>query len=152
MYVTKRMRTETGHRLVDYDGRCAHLHGHSYLWEVTVRSHGDPVDYRGMVVDFKDLKDVMIKVLDPLDHCMILHGEKDPLVRLAQSNEILLTDILAPSNADVHRRVWLVPFNPTAENLAKWAFDEIQNHLPAPISVTRVRVWETADSWAQWGK
>jgi len=35
MRITKQYRTETAHRLMNYDGKCSHLHGHSYLWEVT---------------------------------------------------------------------------------------------------------------------
>lgn len=50
-------------------GKCAnpHGHGHNYVLEVTV---GGEIDERsGMVVDLKDLKEVMSReVLDVLDH------------------------------------------------------------------------------------
>ena len=43
-----------GHRLLDYEGACAHPHGHNGLVEISLRS--DALDHRGMVFDFGDVK------------------------------------------------------------------------------------------------
>ena len=43
-----------GHRLLDYDGACAHPHGHNGLVEIALES--DALDHRGMVFDFGDVK------------------------------------------------------------------------------------------------
>lgn len=157
--VTNEYRTETGHRLVDCDGKCAHLHGHSYLWRVTATC--DAMTGNGMVVDFKDLKAAMKAVLEPLDHCMILHNTKDPIVRLAEDlcsegdasnvGEMLgiIQKLLVASNGEAPR-VLLIPFNPTAENLAAYAGRAIQDLLDDRVILEAVEVWETATSNAVW--
>lgn len=151
MQITKQLRTETGHRLVDYNGRCAHLHGHSYLWEVTVEAeHLTP---NGMVADFKDLKAAMHVVLDPLDHCMVL-AEDDPLYQI--NGDTALRKLLEATNSKPPRlEIW--PENPTAESFAKWAAEEIQKYIwetagVIDCTVVRVRVWETATSFAEWNR
>ena len=162
MKITKQLRTETGHRLTNYVGRCAHLHGHSYLWEVTARS--SELDYKNMVMDFKDLKKAMNTVLDPLDHCMVLAPD-DPLwvfdVNIPNGS---LRDVLHPTN-DVNAEPRLIKWhdNPTAESFAKWALEKIQQELEnlfiannpttqgysMPYFISSVKVWETATSYAE---
>lgn len=140
--VTKQYRTETAHRLINYDGKCAHIHGHSYLWEVTATAPKLSLD--GILVDFKILKEAMIEVLEPLDHCLVL-SEKDPLVLDADPGlhrMFLATNGQAP-------RLLLFWFNPTAENFARWAGQEIQHKLLF-TKIIKVRVWETVTSYAEW--
>lgn len=140
--ITKEMRTETAHRLVNYDGRCAHLHGHSYLWRVTATAPA--LDRRGMVADFKDLKRVMNEILDPLDHALVL-GERDPVLPVLRN---------VPASNGQAPRLIVLPFNPTAENFAQWAASNIQllldPHLNPSVTITEVTVWETATSFATW--
>ena len=70
--VTKIFMFEACHNLPYYDGACHNLHGHSYKLEVTVK--GDIItDINnpkcGMIVDFKDLKQIVKDVaLDKYDH------------------------------------------------------------------------------------
>jgi len=142
--VTKQYRTETGHRLSDYNGKCSHFHGHSYLWEVTVEA--EHLSNNGMVVDFKDLKKAMVEVLEPLDHAMVLY-HLDPIV--AEHEQQDLYNIFRATNG-ANPRLLIWPVNPTAENFALWASLEIQKLLPVSKTVTRVRVWETANSCATW--
>ncbi|MBN2652480.1 MAG: 6-carboxytetrahydropterin synthase QueD [Spirochaetales bacterium] len=64
--VTKIFTFDSAHSLVDYDGACQYLHGHTYKLEVTVRGERDS---SGMVIDFTDLKAVVKEnVLDLMDH------------------------------------------------------------------------------------
>lgn len=132
--VTKQYRTETAHRLRDYDGLCRHLHGHSYLWQVTATAEG--VDDRGILVDFKELKAAMVKVLEPFDHALLLRKD-DPLYNWAAVN-------------DDFSRVHVFDVNPTAEHLATVAAEGIQSLLPEGVRVTEVKVWETSTSFATW--
>ena len=162
MKITKQLRTETGHRLTNYAGRCAHLHGHSYLWEVTARS--SELDCKNMVMDFKDLKVAMNAVLDPLDHCMVLAPD-DPLWEFDAGNmDGNLAGVLHPTN-DVNAEPRLTKWhdNPTAESFAKWALEKIQEELEnvfiannpithgylMPYFICSVKVWETATSYAE---
>ena len=167
MNVTKQLRTETGHRLTNYDGRCSHLHGHSYLWEVTATCADTQMDDKNMVMDFKDLKKAMNEVLDPLDHALVL-GKDDPLWALAAASGGPLSDILRATNGK-EPRLFEWPDNPTAESFAVWALEAIQYALlhswemsvaaehghvdehtqRMPYFISAVKVWETATSYAE---
>ncbi len=66
MYLTKRFSFEAAHNLMNYKGKCANLHGHSYVLEVTVL--GEPTQ-NGMIIDFYDVKKIVEEnVILKLDH------------------------------------------------------------------------------------
>ena len=66
MRVTKTFGFEAAHRLLEYQGKCEWLHGHSYKLSVTVDA---PVRPDGIAFDFVDIKKIVKgKVVDVLDH------------------------------------------------------------------------------------
>lgn len=136
---TKIMRTETAHRLTNYSGRCAHLHGHSYKWEVTAGAN--ELDSRGMIIDFADLKEAMHKVLDPWDHALILH-DQDPMIVNGGNHD----SFLSATNGEA-ARLFVYDFNPTAENLAKYALHLIGQYLPSHVFLMQIRVFETENCY-----
>jgi 6-pyruvoyltetrahydropterin/6-carboxytetrahydropterin synthase len=100
----------SSHRLVGHAGKCQRIHGHNY--KITVAIKADLLNDLGMVIDFGDVKSTIGKWLDDnWDHRLLL-WENDPLLNL-----IPLT-ALEPYGAI------LVPFNPTAENMAKYLLDQ----------------------------
>lgn len=65
--VVKEFRFEAAHSLEKYVGACNNLHGHSYKLQVGVE--GIPDEETGIVVDFKDLKNIVQKhIVDIVDH------------------------------------------------------------------------------------
>ena len=96
-----------GHDLRNYKGKCENPHGHNYKIRVTLA--GAELDKAGLLLDFKDLKDVMKHAIDRLDHQMI--NDIEPLTVL----------------------------NPSAENLAKYFYDETNTRLSS-VTKGRVRV------------
>lgn len=140
--LSKLIHTETGHRLTNYKGRCAHLHGHSYKWEVTVTGpNGD----NGMVMDFKELKKILNETIDTLDHAFVMH-DKDPIYLANGFGGVLeLFKATDGSNPRLH----IVDFNPTVENLVGWQFDLIQELMPPGINLTRIKCWETVNSFCE---
>jgi 6-pyruvoyltetrahydropterin/6-carboxytetrahydropterin synthase len=75
--VTKRVEFCAAHRYADPRlsdeenrqtfGKCANLHGHNYVLEVTIE--GAPSPETGMVMDLKALKELIVEgVLERLDH------------------------------------------------------------------------------------
>jgi len=52
---------DAAHKLNDYEGKCANLHGHR--WHVTVFARGIP-NNNGMLIDFTKVKGI----IDELDH------------------------------------------------------------------------------------
>jgi 6-pyruvoyltetrahydropterin/6-carboxytetrahydropterin synthase len=126
--VTKRIEFCYGHRLLDYNGVCAHPHGHNAVVEIEVRSAA--LDARNMVVDFSEIKNIVKEWVDrELDHRMILRQD-DPLV--------------VPLRA-LGEPMYLIDSNPTAERISRLIFDIARQH---GLDVSRVTLWETPSSWA----
>lgn len=65
-----RLRVETtfaaAHKVVDSNGKCEKLHGHTFTVELFVVS--EKLAPNGMVIDFAELKTALQKVTDKLDH------------------------------------------------------------------------------------
>ena len=117
-----------GHRLLDYEGECRHLHGHNGRVEVDIEA--ESTDYRGMVVDFSDVKDIVKTWIDDnLDHRMILHCD-DPMVSVLSE--------LGEAHYTIDR-------NPTAENIAAHIYDMTSSEQ---LRIAEIRLWETPNSYA----
>ena len=52
--VTREIEFCYGHRLLNYAGKCRHLHGHNGRAVITLQA--PRLDERGMLVDFGDIK------------------------------------------------------------------------------------------------
>lgn len=124
MNVTTRVEISMGHRLLGYDGKCAYLHGHNYIVEVSVA--GKP-NHLGIVVDFKDLRAALKEILEPFDHSMVLHVD-DPVAEVLKQERLVL-----------------LSQNPTAENFASLIWNKLIDRQFSPVLVT---VHETRDGWA----
>ena len=95
--VTVERGFSSGHYLRNYKGKCENPHGHNYKVRITLC--GQELDAAGLLLDFRDLKQVMRPVIDRLDHQMI--------------NDI------AP----------FTEINPSAENLARYFYQETNRQL-----------------------
>jgi len=128
--VTKLIDFCYGHRLLNYAGKCRHLHGHNGRIEIDIES--DRLDHLGMVVDFGTVRDrVGSWVLEHLDHRMLL-CRTDPVVPFLQAQG---------------EPLFLMDDNPTAENIARIIYQQA-SVLGLPI--TEVRLWETVTSCASY--
>ena len=56
----------SAHQLKGYQGKCEDLHGHN--WKVEVMVRGEVLDSVGLLIDFKDLKKILRRIIDQLDH------------------------------------------------------------------------------------
>jgi len=113
-----------GHYLRNYKGKCENPHGHNYKVRVTLA--GRELDKAGLLLDFKDLREVMKHVIDRLDHQMI--NDVAPFTEL----------------------------NPSAENLAKYFFDETNGRLRqvtnGRVHVKDVTIFETDSTTAKYSE
>src|SRR5205823_4428729 len=99
--VTREIQFCYGHRLLNYDGKCKHLHGHNGRAVITLAT--DKLDALGMIVDFSVLKRIVGGWIDEqLDHRMLLHRDDPALGFLRSQGE----------------PVFVMEVNPTAENIA----------------------------------
>lgn len=91
--ITKEFTFEAAHQLINHDGKCARLHGHSWKGRVIIGGmvlydHGPKI---GMLMDFGDVKSALQPIIDQyLDHHFL--------------NETLRTD------------------HPTSEIVAEWLY------------------------------
>lgn len=69
MSVTVREKFDCAHRLTEYEGACARLHGHTYVVEVTVS--GAQLAENGLLIDFQELKGALRDVLASVDHAYL---------------------------------------------------------------------------------
>ena len=121
-----------GHRLLNYQGKCRHLHGHNARAVITLER--DSLDERGMVEDFSELKRLVWAWLDSeIDHTLLLHKD-DPILPLLQ---------------DSGERVMVTEENPTAEVLARMIYEYV---AAKGFPVTDVTLWETETSYASYSK
>jgi 6-pyruvoyltetrahydropterin/6-carboxytetrahydropterin synthase len=96
---------------------------HGHNYRVRVTVEGPQLDSIGLLVDFTLLKQVMREIIGRLDHQFI--------------------NDLEPFRA----------VNPSAENLAKYFYDEMQHglkNLPPGARITDAIVWETDTSQAKY--
>ena len=126
--ITKSIDFCYGHRLVGYAGKCRYLHGHNGVLEVDIDA--EVLDEMGMVVDFGEVRDLVKGWVDEhIDHRMVL-SRLDPVVPLlVESGE----------------PVYLLDENPTAENLARHIFENVET---LGMTLSEVRLWETPTNLA----
>jgi len=130
--VSKQCLFDAAHVLTNHAGQCKNLHGHTYRVIVEVAEGADGHD---MVIDFKDLKQVMREViLERFDHAFIFDE--------ASASECEIAAVIAKHGM---RSVGL-SFRSTAENLARHFFSE----LSARVNVVSVKVYETPESCAEY--
>ena len=142
MKIGKVIQWDMGHRVLNHRSICKGLHGHRYKAEICVE--GDLVEKKdaseeGMVIDFADIKKTAQKFIqEELDHAFMV-WEKD----------IELLEFF--KNSKGHKPV-IVPFTPTAENVAAYIFNELKDKFTdvfkTGLHLQSVKLWETPSSYA----
>jgi 6-pyruvoyltetrahydropterin/6-carboxytetrahydropterin synthase len=141
-HITRRLEFDAGHRIPNHQGQCRHLHGHRYQLEITLQGEMNTEggsSEEGMLMDFGLIKQIMQNVIiDPWDHSFFVADSDHELIRFLQSIPDHKTTII--------RGV------PTAENLAKNAFDllapVIQEQYGKNLRLQQLRLFETPNCWA----
>ena len=119
---------DAAHFLTNYEGKCKNIHGHR--WRVVLNITGE--NQNGMVVDFNIIKKELKELCDYFDHTFIIEEnslDKDLL-------KLLEKDFL----------IRIVKFRTTAENFAKYFYDE----LSKKFKVVDVTVYETPNNSARY--
>ena len=120
--VTVERGFSSGHYLRNYKGKCENPHGHNYKVQITLC--GQSLDAAGLLLDFRDLKQVMRPVIDRLDHQMI--NDIEPFTEI----------------------------NPSAENLARYFYQETNSQLEqmtgGRVRVKDCTIYETDTTTAKY--
>lgn len=69
LVLTVKSHFDAAHRLCNYQGKCARIHGHT--WQIEASVGGEKLDSTGMLIDFSKLKKLLKKILEQFDHCYI---------------------------------------------------------------------------------
>ena len=143
MLITKEIEIDMGHRVLNHFSKCRNLHGHRYKIEVGVDDK--LVDTKGasdegMVIDFGDLKQIMMNEIDSIyDHNAVFYN-LDPILDFLDEYQ---------NEGSQSKKIIEVPFIPTAENLAKHWYELVKPKLlEKGIKINHVKVWETPTSTA----
>ncbi|MGB2631155.1 MAG: 6-carboxytetrahydropterin synthase QueD [Candidatus Omnitrophota bacterium] len=91
-------RFSSAHNLRGYKGKCEDLHGHN--WRVEAVARAEDLDGQGMVLDFKELKQLLNEALAEFDHKYL--NEVEPFKQV----------------------------NPTSENLARYVYEKMSGKRP----------------------
>ena len=148
MLITKEIRIDMAHRVCFHKSKCRSLHGHNYKIEVWVDDKVIDTYWAsdfGMVIDFSDLKQIMMEELDErFDHGAVFFNE-DPY---RADLEAMISK--GDQNPD---KLHFVDFMPTAENLCKHWYNLLEPRLKEfGIAIAHVKIWETVTSTAIYTK
>lgn len=131
--ITKKFRFEAAHAILNYDGLCKNIHGHSYELLVTVSGPKDKNTQ--MVMDFKLLKKIVEEeFLHMADHALFLNKHHPRATEL-----------------DTYQgKKFMMDGEPTAENIIETIAALTRNKLPAGIKLKKLRLYETESSYTDW--
>lgn len=137
-YVKTQVGFEAAHRLYDvdtYSEECReNVHGHSY--KVTVIVGREELNKAGMVIDFKQLKEVLRSQIEQkYDHSCILK-RTDPIAQIIKEN---------------CKKVYTVEHNPTAEWMARSFYVELKKYIQridSEVFIKEIQVQETENNIA----
>ena len=138
--VTKIIEWDMGHRVPNHKSKCRNPHGHRYRLELTLS--GELVSTagksdEGMVFDFGDIKQAMVEhVHDIVDHGFMIYEGDEQMTAFFESQ------------SDSDFKCLVVPFIPTAENIAAWCYDQLKDAFPQGVDIVNCRIFETPNSWA----
>lgn len=142
MKIGKVIQWDMGHRVLNHRSVCKGLHGHRYKAEICVE--GNLIEEKGaseegMVIDFADIKKVAQKFIqEELDHAFMVWDRDHELLEFFKSSQ-------------GHKPV-IVPFTPTAENVAAYIFNELKDKFTdvfqTGLKLQSVKLWETPSSYA----
>jgi 6-pyruvoyltetrahydropterin/6-carboxytetrahydropterin synthase len=131
--IAREFHWEMGHRLPFHVSGCANIHGHSYkLW---VEIEGQ-CDENGMLMDYGDMKRMVMPVIDEFDHCFLCDAADEVMLRFLDTTDFKYN---------------IVPFTTTAENLVFYFLDRIWDLFSTHprVSALRLRLQETDISYAE---
>lgn len=130
---------DSAHFLAGYQGKCGNIHGHR--WTVKVTAMGEQLEQgqeqtRGMLMDFSSLKAALRQLCDDLDHAFIIE------------DNTLQPDTLQCLKRDGFRIIE-VPFRPTAENFARWFYEQMEKQ---GYPLQTVIIYETPNNCASYSR
>jgi len=92
---------------------------HGHNWRIDVTIESDTLNDQGIAMDFREIKSLLSEILSRYDHMHL--------------NEVSPFDVM----------------NPSSENFARHIFNEMEKRVTHPVRVSKVAVWESEGSRAE---
>lgn len=146
---TRRLQFCAGHRVMGHESKCAHLHGHNYVVRVTAEAS---LDLIGRVIDFSVLKARIGGWIDAnWDHGFLVHEGDRAALTAIEAFEAKETSLSPRDRPAFAQKVYRLPYNPTAENMARYLLEVIGPKLlhGTGVRITKVEVDETENCAAE---
>jgi 6-pyruvoyltetrahydropterin/6-carboxytetrahydropterin synthase len=125
---------DAGHRLLNYDGKCASPHGHTFTAEVLVVARD--LNRLGLAIDFGDVKGPLKRWIDDhWDHGFLLNDEDAHLAAALR--------VIPEAKLYLFRRM-----NPSAEVLARELYGVARDRIGDVVA--SVRIWESPNQYAEY--
>lgn len=143
--IAKAFVIESGHLLTKHAGACRFPHGHSRTVELILCAA--QLDARDMVCDFKAVKHAAAAAVERFDHALALNTREPQFaaLRAAYGERVIGFDNCDPTTEVLAREIF------RAVRTALLAAPATGENAVAPgVRLERVRVTETASSWAEY--
>lgn len=169
--IDRQIGIDAGHRVLTHGSKCKNIHGHRYTVHVVCEGELNTGVQSGMVMDFGFLKEIMMAEIDHYcDHGFICYNNDEQVLKMFtdwidpsttysdywnrlpkdEFGAILTTDTVDNS------KLYIVPFIPTAENLAKHWLERMEPKVLARSNglarIKKVVVWETPNCSAEYAR
>lgn len=148
--ICKTLEIENGHMLSKHPDACRFPHGHSRKIEFVLEA--DALDDRGMVCDFKIIKQAVGDFVDSFDHAMCMNSQDPmaPALRETYGDRIIVFEDQEPTTEALAKRF----FDACVARLQTWSDDPSSARYPLAdgVRLVSVRVWETSASWAEYSE
>jgi 6-pyruvoyltetrahydropterin/6-carboxytetrahydropterin synthase len=154
--ICKSFTVESGHMLSKHPGLCRFPHGHSRTVEIVLEA--DRLDDRDMVCDFKTIKLALGPYLAQFDHSIILNSA-DPMVKQLEPmrERVIVFENVDPTTEVLAQRIYA--FLSAELKAGKTYVDDKKHEYRFPrisdgggVRIVRVRVSETASTWAEYAE
>jgi len=93
---------------------------HGHTWKAQIFLLGDQLNKLGMLFDFKEAKSILREIINKFDH------------------------------TNINTMVFFKEINPTAENISRVFYEEFAKRIPSEIKVSKVIIWESEKTCAQY--
>lgn len=139
---TRKVGWDAAHRVLRHESKCGTLHGHRYTAEITCQA--PQLDDVGRVIDFGVMKEVIGTWIDEnLDHTTICNDEDDNLIAWCE----------AEARQKGKKAPYIVPYEPTAENIARLIHEVgtgLLKERGSLVQIVNIRIWETPNCFADY--
>ena len=132
---TRRIQFCCGHRVKNHESKCRNMHGHNYVLFCHVKPKNN-LDSLGRVVDFGVMKQLLGTWIDEnWDHGFVYWVEDEEVEKVLSQKQ----------------KTYILPWNPMAENMAKYLLERICPILFSghDVEAVSIELWETENCKAE---